>query len=56
MKKEIKEYIDNIEQLAADARYYYDYENIDKVELKIESIEAWVKKAKREINKIKKEK
>ena len=51
-KKRLKEYIENIEQLGADARYYYDYENYDKLKTQFDSIEWWAKKANKELVKI----
>ena len=52
----IKEYIVNIEQLGADARYWFDYENYDKLRMELESIEWWAKKAQLLLNKLEKEK
>ena len=51
-KKRLKEYIENIEQLGADARYHYDYENYDKLKTQFDSIEWWSKKANKELIKI----
>lgn len=51
-KKRLKEYIENIEQLGADARYYYDCENYDKLKTQFDSIEWWSKKANKELIKI----
>lgn len=51
-KKRLKEYIENIEQLGADARYHYDYENYDKLKTQFDSITWWSKKANKELIKI----
>ena len=51
-KKRLKEYIENIEQLGADARYHYDYEHYDKLKTQFDSIEWWSKKANKELIKI----
>lgn len=51
-KKRLKEYIENIEQLGADARYHEGYENYDKLKVQFDSIEWWAKKANRELVKI----
>ena len=55
MKDKIKEYIENIEQLGADARYEFDYENYNKLRVKLESIEWWAKKGQKILDKIEKE-
>lgn len=38
MKERLKEYIENINQLGADARYEEDY---DRLRIKLESIKTW---------------
>ena len=38
MKERLKEYIENINQLGADARYE---ENYDRLRIKLESIKTW---------------
>ena len=55
MKDKIKEYIENIEQLGADARYEFDYENYNKLRVKLESIEWLAKKGQKILDKIEKE-
>ena len=55
MKDKIKEYIENIEQLGADARYEFDYENYNKLRVTLESIEWWSKKAQKILDKVEKE-
>lgn len=55
MKDKIKEYIENIEQLGADARYEFDYENYNKLRVKLESIEWWARKGQKILDKIEKE-
>lgn len=40
-------YIENIEQLAADFRYYNDYKDYNKLLLELDSIIYWSKKAKK---------
>jgi len=54
-KVKIQEYIENIEQLGADARYEFDYENYNKLRVKLESIEWWSRKAQKVLDKIEKE-
>lgn len=44
-KDKLKEYIENIEQLSADSRYWNDYENYEKLEIELKSIIYWVNKA-----------
>ena len=44
-EEELKECIEAIEQLGADARYWNDYERYDKVKDKLGSIQWWVKDA-----------
>lgn len=51
-KKRLKEYIENIEQLGADARFHDDYENYDNLKTQFDSIEWWARKANRELIKI----
>lgn len=51
-KKRLEEYIENIEQLGADARYHEGYENYDKLKIQFDSIEYWAKKANKELVKI----
>jgi hypothetical protein len=51
-KKRLKEYIENIEQLGADARFQDDYENYDILKTQFDSIEWWARKANRELIKI----
>lgn len=43
-KLKLNEYIENIEQLGADARYYNNYEDYERLTLKLKSIEYWAKK------------
>lgn len=50
-KEKIEEEIENIEQLGANARYYYGYDNLDKVLLEIDSIIWWCKNIKRRLKK-----
>lgn len=50
-KEKIFEEIENIEQLGADARYYFNYDNLDKVLLEIDSIIWWCKSIKRRLKK-----
>lgn len=54
MEKILKE-IDNIEQLGADMRYKVNNDNLD-LEVKLESINEWVKSLKRRIKKEKESK
>lgn len=49
--KKVKEYIENIEQLGADSRYYLDIEKYDRIIAELESIIYWSKKAIKEIKK-----
>lgn len=51
--KEIKQYIENIEQLGADTRYDFDYEYYDKINVDFDSISWWCKKGMRSIKKLK---
>ena len=41
MEKRLKEYIENIEQLGADARFENNRNNYDKLRIKLESIIIW---------------
>lgn len=47
----VEEYIKNIEQLGADARFHYNEDNIKKLLVELESIIYWATQA---INKIEK--
>lgn len=49
--EKIKNEIDNIEQLGADARYYFDYEDYEKLLIEIDSIIYWCKSVKRRVKK-----
>ncbi len=51
-KKRLEEYIENIEQLGADARFHNDYENYERLKIEFDSIEHWARKANRELIKI----
>lgn len=44
-KLKLNKYIENIEQLGADARYYNDYDNYDQLRVLFKSTEYWSKKA-----------
>ena len=50
-KEKIEEEIENIEQLGANARYYFNYDNLNKVLLEIDSIIWWCKSIKRRLKK-----
>lgn len=54
-EEKLNEYIEYIEQLGADARYENDYENYEKLRVKLESIEWWAKKAQKVLDKIEEE-
>ena len=41
MKDKLKQYISNIEQLGADARYEYNNDNYNNIKKKLESIVNW---------------
>lgn len=43
----LEQFIDNIEQLSADARYENNYEQYDKLMITLNSIEWWCKKTKK---------
>lgn len=43
----LEQFIDNIEQLSADARYENNYEQYDKLMITLNSIEWWTKKTKK---------
>ena len=53
MEKKLAVYIENIEQLGADARYHNNYESYDKLIIDVESIEYWAKKAAKLAKKLK---
>ena len=55
LENQMKEYIENIEQLGADARYDFDLEYLGQLRIKLESIEWWAKKAQKVLDKIEKE-
>ena len=44
-KLKLQDYIENIEQLGANARYYNNYMNYDNLFIQLKSIEYWSKKA-----------
>lgn len=50
--KKLQTYIENIEQLSADARYYTDYEKWEHVETLMYSILTWAKKGQKTCQKI----
>ena len=50
-KEKVEAYIDYIEQLGADARFSFDMENNGALEMKLESIIYWCKKALKELKK-----
>ena len=50
-KQMLNQCIESIEQLGADARYWNDYDNYNKLKIQLESIEWWLKKAQRLIEK-----
>lgn len=50
-KDKIKQYIENIEQLGADSRYYNDLEKYDNLKVELESIIYWSEKALKELKK-----
>ena len=50
-EKKVKEYIENIEQLGADARFYFNNEKYDRLIVELESILYWSKKAIKEVKK-----
>lgn len=52
--KKVKRYIDNMEQLAADARRAANDESIEQLEIKVQSIIYWAHKTKNEIEREKK--
>ena len=41
MKERLKQYIENIEQLSADARYYNNANDYDRLRIELESIKTW---------------
>ena len=41
MKERLKQYIENIEQLGADARYYNNANDYDRLRIELESIITW---------------
>lgn len=41
MKERLEQYIENIEQLGADARFENNRDNYDKLRVKLESIITW---------------
>ena len=45
--KKLKEYIETIEQLGADSRYSLDFENWGALDIKLYSIEYWVRRARK---------
>ena len=50
-KEKIADEIENIEQLGADARYYYNYDDLNKLLVEIDSIIWWCKSIKRRLKK-----
>lgn len=54
MEEKLKRYIEYIEQLGADARYENNMECYDKLMVTLQSIEQWTKKAKKQVEKLKK--
>lgn len=54
-KQMLKQCIESIEQLGADARYENNYEKYSRLKAKLESIEWWVKKAQILVEKIESE-
>lgn len=54
-KQMLNQCIENIEQLGADARYENNNDNYNKLKVKLESIDWWVKKAQQLVEKIDKE-
>lgn len=44
-KEKLKDYIENLEQLGANSRYYNNYEDYNKLYIQLKSIEYWAKKA-----------
>lgn len=55
-KEKIAEEINYIEQLGTNARYYFNYDNLDKVLIEIDSIIWWCKSIKRRLKKEKESK
>lgn len=55
MKEKLEQYIENIEQLGADARYENDYDNYDKLRVKLESIITWCNMAIVLVNRLQRE-
>lgn len=51
-KLKLNKYIENIEQLGADARYYNDYDNYDQLRVLFKSTEYWSKKATKVVEEI----
>lgn len=53
-KEKIKDYIEKIEQLGADARYENDLNDYDKLRISLESIAWWSEKAIKTLDKMNK--
>jgi hypothetical protein len=52
-KLKLGDFIENIEQLGANARYYNNYEDYDNLYIQLKSIEYWSKKASKVVKQIK---
>ena len=50
-KEKVQEYIENIEQLGADTRYWFNQENNDNTKKELESLIYWCNKALKELKK-----
>ena len=51
MKEKLEEYIENLERLSADARYFNNADNYEKLKIELESIIYWAEKSKRLLEK-----
>lgn len=52
-KERIKEWIENVEELGAELRYFNDYENYDRFKPILDGLKYWSNKIQREVKKIK---